>query len=138
LPQKYAQYRTCRGDGHCGWRGTPQVHICTSNVAPILILIAIAFCYLETLQRTGSKQKFAEEEARLKSLQFILNEIWDPDLYEDFAIETWDMMKRASEANDDGASLLESFNDFAVSQSVITFFKVASFPYTVLTHADLL
>jgi hypothetical protein len=21
LPQKYAQYRTCRGDGHCGWRG---------------------------------------------------------------------------------------------------------------------
>jgi hypothetical protein len=22
LPQTYAQYRTCRGDGHCGWRGT--------------------------------------------------------------------------------------------------------------------
>jgi ubiquitin thioesterase protein OTUB1 len=21
LPAKYAYYRTCRGDGHCGWRG---------------------------------------------------------------------------------------------------------------------
>lgn len=22
LPSKYAYFRTCRGDGHCGWRGT--------------------------------------------------------------------------------------------------------------------
>jgi ubiquitin thioesterase protein OTUB1 len=21
LPAKYAFFRTCRGDGHCGWRG---------------------------------------------------------------------------------------------------------------------
>jgi hypothetical protein len=21
LPAKYAYFRTCRGDGHCGWRG---------------------------------------------------------------------------------------------------------------------
>lgn len=21
LPSKYAYFRTCRGDGHCGWRG---------------------------------------------------------------------------------------------------------------------
>lgn len=24
LPGKYAYFRTCRGDGHCGWRGELQ------------------------------------------------------------------------------------------------------------------
>ena len=33
LPQKYAQYRTCRGDGLCGWRGMPSAPLLRTRQA---------------------------------------------------------------------------------------------------------
>lgn len=35
LPSKYAYFRTCRGDGHCGWRGmriAPLLMSCRANM----------------------------------------------------------------------------------------------------------
>ncbi|KAF2489043.1 cysteine proteinase [Lophium mytilinum] len=122
LPSKYSHYRTCRGDGHCGWR-------------------AIAFTYFEALLRVGDKNRFLEEETRLRSLRNLLNTIgFQEHLYEDFADECFDLLRRtgaAIPAVDDSAAaeLLASFNDVGISMAIITYFKLLTSAW-IQTHPD--
>ncbi|KAF1811059.1 cysteine proteinase [Eremomyces bilateralis CBS 781.70] len=120
LPHKYSHYRTCRGDGHCGWR-------------------AVAFSYYEALYNTGNKSKFYSEEARLRSLGNLLNQVGFPEhLYEDFAIEAFQLLQEtavAMENNDGGAKLLAAFNDESLSMSIITYLKLLTSAY-IQTHPD--
>ncbi|KAF2433008.1 cysteine proteinase [Tothia fuscella] len=118
LPQKYAQYRTCRGDGHCGWR-------------------AVAFGYFETLMRIGDSQKFREEETRLKSMCNILNAAGHQEhLYEDFADDTIELLRETASASDGGAALLQTFNDSNRSMSIITYLKLLTSAW-IQKHPDL-
>ncbi|KIW07895.1 uncharacterized protein PV09_01806 [Verruconis gallopava] len=108
LPQSFSHYRTCRGDGHCGWR-------------------AVAFSYFEALVRTAEPYKFHEEVARLKSLRNIMNDAGLPeDIYVDFAEEAWVLLDRLSSMPVDAglATVLETFNDPNTAMSIITYFKL--------------
>lgn len=111
LPSKYAYFRTCRGDGHCGWR-------------------AIAFTYYETLIRVGDANKFEDEEVRLGSMHNLLNLAgFQPDMYIDWVDEAHELLRKLaiSIQNMDGAApdiLLEAFNDLGVSMAIMTYFKV--------------
>ncbi|KAL1301446.1 hypothetical protein AAFC00_005698 [Neodothiora populina] len=109
LPESYSHYRTCRGDGRCGWR-------------------AIAFAYFESLLRMGSKSKFLEEETRLKSLTNLMNIAgFDKWSYEDFADETYGLLRKYMGTVDDPdveASLVADFNDEELQNYIITHFKV--------------
>jgi ubiquitin thioesterase protein OTUB1 len=91
----------------------------------VLTTIAVAFCYFETLLRTGNRQKFLEEEVRIKSLSNLIKELgFDEMLYEDFVEDTLNLLRLTSRSTDGGARLVATFNDYSESQSVITCFKV--------------
>ncbi|KAF2089986.1 cysteine proteinase [Saccharata proteae CBS 121410] len=122
LPYKYSQYRTCRGDGHCGWRGTP-----------------IAFGYFEALQRLGDSNKLLEEQTRLGSLANLLNQTGhQQDLWEDFAEATFDLLRdlRESLPNADEPALMNAFNDEMVSLSIITHLKLLTSAWMQTHRAD--
>ena len=75
--------------------------------------------------RIGDKHKFTVEEVRLKSRQNLLPDIgFQEHLYEDFVEETLQILRECAVATDNGAGLLEAFNDFSRSQSIITYLKV--------------
>jgi hypothetical protein len=85
---------------------------------------AVAFSYFETLLRIGDSHKFLEEETRLKSMRNILNDAgFQEHLYEDFAEDTIDLLRETATATDEGASLLQTFNDPNRSMSIITYLK---------------
>ena len=138
LPAKYAYFRTCRGDGHCGWRGqlppSSLVSACPRCPAPPLTRTAIAFTYFEALIRLGDIHKFDHEEVRLNSLGNLLEQInYSRDIWIDFADEAFGLLRKlaASLSNMDGAAddiLLQSFNDMNVSMAIITYFKVIPSP----------
>lgn len=69
-----------------------------------------------------------EEETRLRSLSNVLNAAgFQPMLYEDFADEVFDLIRKVASAHQDGNAeevLLEAFNDEMVQNYVITHFKV--------------
>ncbi|KAK4983262.1 hypothetical protein LTR50_007340 [Elasticomyces elasticus] len=120
LPQRYSHYRTCRGDGRCGWR-------------------AVAFGYFEALVHIGDAGKFLDEETRLRSLNNILNAAGqDPYVYEDFTDETFDLMRKISASLQTGnadATLLACFNDPVIEQSVIQHMRMLTAAW-MRTHAD--
>ncbi|KAL5119532.1 hypothetical protein ACEQ8H_002597 [Pleosporales sp. CAS-2024a] len=122
LPAKYAFFRTCRGDGHCGWR-------------------AIAFTYFEALLRLADVHKFADEEARLASMGNLLEHIGCArDLWIDFADVAFDLLRKLADSLQamDGAApdiLLHTFNDYAESMAIITYVKLLASAW-VQTHAD--
>ncbi|KAH7073402.1 peptidase C65 Otubain-domain-containing protein [Paraphoma chrysanthemicola] len=122
LPAKYAYYRTCRGDGHCGWR-------------------AIAFTYFEALLRVGDASKFGQEEARLNSLGNLLEHIgYGRDIWIDFAESAFELLRKLQHSTEqyDGAAetiLLDTFNDMGESMAIITFVKLLASAW-VQTHAD--
>ncbi|KAI9701722.1 MAG: hypothetical protein M1820_006350 [Bogoriella megaspora] len=127
LPQKYPNYRTCRGDGNCGWR-------------------AIGFAYFEALIRTGQPGKLQTEVARLKSFQNILGAAgFELHLYEDFADELYDLLRRIadllSQRNDGNsttdihATLLAAFNDESAQASIITFLRILTSAW-IKTHSE--
>ncbi|KAF1841609.1 cysteine proteinase [Cucurbitaria berberidis CBS 394.84] len=122
LPAKYAYFRTCRGDGHCGWR-------------------AIAFTYFEALLRVGDVTKFEDEEARLNSLGNLLDHIgYSRDIWIDFAEEAFELLRSLANSlrNMDGAApdiLLQSFNDMGQSMAIITYVKLLASAW-VQSHAD--
>jgi len=90
-------------------------------------LPAVAFSYFETLLRIGDSHKFLEEETRLKSMRNILNDAgFQEHLYEDFAEDTIDLLHETTNATDDGAALLQTFNDPNRSMSIITYLKVCA------------
>ncbi|KAH7127123.1 peptidase C65 Otubain-domain-containing protein [Dendryphion nanum] len=123
LPQKYAYFRTCRGDGHCGWR-------------------AIAFCYFEAMLRGGDVHKFDDEEVRLRSMINLMSHAGFPeDVYEDFRDQTFELMHDLANAerNNDGTAadiLLQSFNDYGISMSIITYFKLLTSAWIQANPAD--
>jgi Peptidase C65 Otubain len=87
----------------------------------------LAFCYYEILLRQDRRQKFLEEEVRLKSLSNLIKELgFDEMLYEDFVDDTITLLRETSKATDGGADLLRAFNDWSRSQSVITCIKVSA------------
>ncbi|KAJ4362154.1 hypothetical protein N0V95_001502 [Ascochyta clinopodiicola] len=122
LPAKYAYFRTCRGDGHCGWR-------------------AIAFTYFEALLRVGSAERIDDEEARLNSMGNLLEHIgYSRDIWIDFADEAFELLRKLATSVHamDGAAadiLLQSFNDMGVSMAIITYFKLLASAW-VQSHAD--
>ncbi|USP82447.1 hypothetical protein yc1106_09721 [Curvularia clavata] len=122
LPAKYAYFRTCRGDGHCGWR-------------------AIAFTYFEALLSLGDVGKFEEEEARLNSLGNLLDHIgYSRDIWIDFAEEAFELLHKLANSlrNMDGQAadiLLRTFNDMGESMAIITYVKLLASAW-VQTHAD--
>jgi len=89
----------------------------------------VAFGYFETLIHLGDNNKFYEELARLRSLGNVCNQAgYDSFLYEDFAEETSDLLKKLMEALPVGNAeevLLEVFNDDAVQNYLITHLKVS-------------
>ncbi|KAF2643314.1 cysteine proteinase [Massarina eburnea CBS 473.64] len=123
LPSKYAYFRTCRGDGHCGWR-------------------AIAFTYLEALVREANVGKFEEEEARLMSINNLFNNVGiNYELIIDFAEEMFDLLHKLahSVSSNDGnadAILLQAFNDMGTSLSIITYIKFLASAWVQAHPAD--
>jgi hypothetical protein len=91
----------------------------------LLTASAITFCYYEILIRLGDRQKFLEEEVRLKSLSNLINETGhDFALYEDFLEETLQLFRDLSKSSDAQTELFDSFNDWMKSQNIITCIKV--------------
>lgn len=76
----------------------------------------------------GDSGRFLQEEARLRSLANVLNAAgFEQYLYEDFADELFELMRRLATALDEGTgdeALLEAFNDEGVQNCVITHFRV--------------
>jgi ubiquitin thioesterase protein OTUB1 len=90
-------------------------------------IVAVTFCYYEILLRLGNRQKFLEEEVRIKSLSNLIKESgFDEMLYEDFVDDTLMLLRETSRATDGGAELVAAFNDYNRSQSIITCIKVVS------------
>jgi ubiquitin thioesterase protein OTUB1 len=115
-------------------------HTRTTKNVRLICVAAIAFTYFEALLRVGDKNRFLEEETRLRSLRNLLNTIgFQEHLYEDFADECYDLLRRtgaAVPAVDDtaGAELLASFNDVSISMAIITYFKVCSIDTSFIHH----
>lgn len=88
----------------------------------------MAFGYFETLIHLGDGNKFYEELARLRSLSNVCNQAgFDLALYEDFADETYDLLKKLPEAVAVGNAeevLLEMFRDEMVQNYIITHLRV--------------
>jgi ubiquitin thioesterase protein OTUB1 len=93
-------------------------------------MAAIAFGYFEAMIRLGDVAKFDEEEARLSSMHNLLNQVgFHDNVYMDFAEEVFDLLRKlalALQTSDTTAAdlLLQSFNDYGISMSIITYFKV--------------
>lgn len=101
-----------------------------SNQRSRLTSIAIAFGYFETLIHYGDANRFLEEETRLRSSSNVLNMAgFDPMLYEDFADETFDLLRKVAQATQAGnaeAVLLEAFNDDTLQNFIMTHLKVCN------------
>jgi ubiquitin thioesterase protein OTUB1 len=129
LPGKYAYFRTCRGDGHCGWRGESSAPSWCLFPA-LTTATAIAFTYFEGLLRMGDVNKFDDEQARLISMGNLLDHIgYSRDIWIDFAEGAFDLLRKLADSVQamDGAAadiLLQTFNDFNESMSIITYVKV--------------
>lgn len=88
----------------------------------------MAFGYFETLIALGDDNKFAEEEARIRSLSNVMSAAgFDTMLYKDFEDEFLDLMRKVASALQDGTAetvLLEAFNDDMLQNYIITHFRV--------------
>ena len=94
----------------------------------LLTLSAIAFGYFETLVYLRDGNKFYEELARLRSLSNVCNQAgFDLALYEDFADETYDLLKKLPDALAVGNAeevLYQTFSDEMVQNYIITHLRV--------------
>jgi ubiquitin thioesterase protein OTUB1 len=111
-----------------------------------MIILAMAFAYLEALIRAGDKSKFMVEEVRLKSMQNILDAAgFQQDVWEDFAEELWDLMRRiagslhspadAQSSADTKSILLTAFNNIGLQASIIAYLRFLTSSY-MQTHAE--
>ncbi len=86
------------------------------------------FGYFETLIHLGDVNKFGEEEARLRSLRnLVAHAGYDPDMYDDFADQVWELMRNLMAGVQDGtaeAVLETTFNEEYVQNYIITCFRV--------------
>lgn len=94
----------------------------------------MAFGYFETLIHLGDTNKFYEELARLRSLGNVCTQAgYDESLYEDFADEVYDLLKKLMEALPVGNAediLLEVFNDESIQAYIFTHLKVRIVQHT--------
>lgn len=112
LPQKYSHYRPILGDGNCGWR-------------------AAGYSYFETLIRLRNKAQLEEEIARMKSLDNLLKTAggfaeW---VFEDMAEEVTALLRELADLIPQSIpqaerTLRERFNDKAVSDSIVYYFRL--------------
>ncbi|KAF2867845.1 peptidase C65 Otubain-domain-containing protein [Massariosphaeria phaeospora] len=122
LPDTYAYFRTCRGDGHCGWR-------------------AIAFTYFETLLRIGDVNRLEDEEVRLSSMHNLLNLAgFSQHVYIDWVEEAFDLLRKLANSLRamDGSGpdiLLQTFNDMSTAMAIITYFKLLASAW-IQSHPD--
>lgn len=124
------------GEVSCGSLAIMTARTNEKNSGPsrfsLIVDIAIAFGYYETLLRLGDKDRILLEETRLRSLNNLLNNVGYPGhVYEDFVDESLLLLRDVADqvpATDQGASLLEKFNDENVSNAIITHFKVSGNP----------
>ncbi|EEP75670.1 conserved hypothetical protein [Uncinocarpus reesii 1704] len=110
LAATHSFYRIMKGDGNCGWR-------------------AVAFGYFENLLHLRDPSKVAQETARLKSFNDLLNSVgYQEDLYEMFVDATIDLLADISKAietgNYDDSFLLNAFNEEYNSTSIIQHFRL--------------
>ena len=92
------------------------------------IIVAIAFGYFEALLHVADVTKFEVEEARLSSVNNLLNLAGhSEDLYIDFADEAYELLRKLAgslQVGNGASLLLEAFNDYSVSMAIITYVKV--------------
>lgn len=78
--------------------------------------------------RLDDQTKFLQEETRLKSLANVTTAAgYDPSMIEDFADELYDVVKKTAasmQTVNAEATLLETFNDEGLQNSVITYLRV--------------
>lgn len=90
--------------------------------------LAIAFGYYECLLKIGDRAKFAQEEARLKSLRNTVSESGQQvDILEDFEDFALDLLKETAKtigAPDAESKLVDAFNDDVSQNYIITYFRV--------------
>ncbi|KAK5159123.1 hypothetical protein LTR04_005109 [Oleoguttula sp. CCFEE 6159] len=107
--------------------------------ATVNLFVAIAFTYFEALIRIGDVSKVLEEETRLRSLENVLDVAgYKKEVYEDFEDETFELLQRTAESlqtSDPGTTLLHSFNDESIQNSIITHLKVLTAAW-MKTHQD--
>ena len=110
-----------------------------ASISDTDIQLAVAFSYFETLQQMGNKQKFQEEEVRLKSLANYLHEVgFQEHQYEDFAEDMFDLLRETAttlDSPDGGAAILSAFNDPNRSMSILTYLKVRGSVLGIVTLA---
>ncbi|MBE7181866.1 MAG: hypothetical protein INR71_11790 [Terriglobus roseus] len=90
---------------------------------------AVGFCYFETLLYLGNKQKWLEEQTRLRSLDNLLQAVGlSRDIYEDWEDETLDLLRAIANLSpvEGEAELMTAFNEGGSWQSIITYLKVPS------------
>lgn len=91
----------------------------------------MGYGYFEALIRNGDSNTFAIEEARLRSLGNVMQQAgYDPMLIEDFADETFTLLRELSNALATGNAetiLDNQFNDEMVQNYIITHLRVSRF-----------
>jgi len=110
----------------------------------LLIFVAIAFGYYDCLLKIGDRNKFHQEEARLKSLRnTIALAGYQLDMLEEFEDAALDLLKDTAKtlgSPDSESKLVEAFNDEFIQNYVITYFRVRISPLLIsilrLTFAD--
>ncbi|WEW57561.1 ubiquitin thioesterase [Emydomyces testavorans] len=110
LAGTHSYYRIMKGDGNCGWR-------------------AVAFGYFENLLHLRDINKVAQESARIKSFNSLMNSVGhQEDLYEMFVDASLDLLEEISKAIEEGNSddtfLLNAFNVEYNSTSIIQHFRL--------------
>lgn len=147
LAQKLSSYRTVRGDGNCGWRGSPH-HDRPFPCRFVFLLAdfrkAVAFGYFEALLHSSDPGRALAEVARLKSLNNLLDSVgYTRIIYEDFVDETLAMLQLIPNlpTNDDGTALLEALEQPGVWDAIIAHFRVGApnWSYSLhVVHTDIL
>ncbi|OAX80933.1 hypothetical protein ACJ72_04732 [Emergomyces africanus] len=110
LSHTHSHYRIMKGDGNCGWR-------------------AVAFGYFETLFNLRDTTKLAQELARIKSFNKLLDSAGCQEhLYEMFVDATEELLGQISEeigkGSYDDTFLFDAFNDEYNSSSIIMHFRL--------------
>ncbi|KAK6353403.1 hypothetical protein TWF696_005369 [Orbilia brochopaga] len=122
LAPKYSNYRPVKGDGNCGWR-------------------ALAFGYFELLLRTGDVEFIKYEQARIKSMNSLMDDVGMSEyLYEDFVDETMQLLSSIQESPVidnpyDDKHLLATFNAEDKSNGIVTHLRLLTAGFLKLNPA---
>ncbi|KAH8703742.1 putative ubiquitin thiolesterase [Talaromyces proteolyticus] len=112
--------RVMKGDGNCGWR-------------------AVAFGYFENLFILRDTVKVQQELARIKSMNSMLDQVGHQEyLYETFVDATVETFNQVIDSINKGVPdetfLVNIFNDFNESMSIITHFRLLTSSWMKINH----